>query len=70
LDPQLERLVELLPVLPLDPLAEVVAAVVAPVLADVDPPPLLDLLLPQPASTNSVSAASTARPALILGTVK
>jgi hypothetical protein len=64
----------------LDPALEVVAPpladVVAPALADVVAPPdellllLLDPLLPQPASTKRVSDASTARQALILGTVK
>jgi hypothetical protein len=70
-EPQLERLVELPPLLELEPLADVLAPVFAEVDAPPVPPLLLEfLLLPQPASTNRVSAASTARPALILGTVK
>jgi hypothetical protein len=78
--PQEERPAELLAPLVLDPPLEVVAPVLPdvadPVLADVDalpdelPPLLLDLLLPQPASANRLSAASSARQALILGTVK
>jgi hypothetical protein len=83
LEPQEERPAEalLLPPLVLDPPLEVAVPVLAdvaePVLADVDALPvepplllLLDLLLPQPASANRLSAASSARQALILGTVK
>jgi hypothetical protein len=72
LDPPLEVAVPVLA----DVAEPVLADVAEPVLADVDAlpdePPLLplDLLLPQPASANRLSAASSARQALILGTVK
>src|ERR1700761_361290 len=82
LDPQEERPAEVAPVV-LDPPLEVAVPVLVPVLADVDEPAaadvegppdeppllLLDLLLPQAVRPNRVSAASSARHALILGTV-